>query len=142
MLDKQLIIREIAQRHKVVLSEDDPIFSVIYLHDVIFDQYTERMDKTVQALAMDVEGITARYRENSRQLAEQIVGKAVEVARTEIQTAGNETAAQWRSQMERLLVQQGAHLSAARSASHLAFVAAGLSILALVGGIANLILWS
>lgn len=140
MLDKQLIIQEIAKRHKVVLSENDPIFSVIYLHDVIFDQYTNRMDKTVQGLTMEVEAITARYRENSRELAEQIVGKAVEVARTEIRTAGNETAEAWRSQMGELLEQQSTHLSAARSASRLAMIAAAVSAFALVAGIIALVL--
>ncbi len=140
MLDKQLIIQEIAKRHKVVLGEDDPIFSIIYLHDVIFDQYTSRTDQTVQSLAMEVEAITARYRENSRELAEQIIGKAVEVARIEIRKSGNETADAWRSQMVELLEQQAGHLSAARSASRLALVAAGMSAFALLAGVMTLVI--
>ena len=139
MLDKQLIIQEIAKRHKVVLSEDDPIFSVIYLHDVIFDHYTARTDKSIHALAMDVEAITARYRENSKELAEQIVGKAVEVARNEIRTAGNETADAWRIQMDKLTKQHADQLAETRRSSRLALAAAVICSLALVVGLVALV---
>ncbi|RZA24572.1 MAG: hypothetical protein EOP10_09495 [Proteobacteria bacterium] len=44
ILDRQKYISEIAAKHGIIITEDDPIFSVVIMNDVLFKEYMNALD--------------------------------------------------------------------------------------------------
>ena len=54
-MDKKIIIEEIAKKHHIILSENDPIFAVITANELIFDNFLEKIDKLFLKHKTDLE---------------------------------------------------------------------------------------
>ncbi len=43
MLDRDQLIRRVAEKHRLVLTEDDPLIASVTLHEVIFESHSEQL---------------------------------------------------------------------------------------------------
>jgi hypothetical protein len=99
-LDQDQVIAEVARRHKILLTRDDPILAVLALHEVIFAGYIAQVNAAVDKLQEDMEGIAQRYTEDSKTVAKTIIGQAVDQTVAQIRAGTEPVAIQIRANME------------------------------------------
>jgi len=46
-IDKKELIRKIAEKHQVILTEDDPLIMMVTLNEVIFDFYGDALEQRI-----------------------------------------------------------------------------------------------
>ena len=95
-LDPAAIIGEVARRHRVLLSPDDPILVTVTLNEVIVARAAERVAELVNGAADQISAAAAQQQESARQSAEVLItGAAVYVAE-QAQKAADELASRLR----------------------------------------------
>lgn len=129
-LDKERIIQEIARRHRILLSPDDPIFAALAMNDVVLSAYIAKVQESIEHLAGRVEEVTHHYTQDSRAIARQIVGQAVQQALGQIQAGAGQISAQMAADMRAVLAEQQALARQARRAGRVALLAAAATVLA------------
>ncbi len=89
---REKIIQEVAKKHHVLLGPDDPVLVTVTIHEEIFKQYVSELKKAVDSTSTSMEEISFQYQEQSKKLAQSVVGAAVndvsERVRKEADTAG------------------------------------------------------
>ncbi len=85
-LDTDRLIAEVAQKHGIVISADDPIISVVALNDVILDQHTARSDAALIEFEKRLLAIKKESAVQSREIASTVIGTALALAKKEIHT--------------------------------------------------------
>lgn len=82
MLKREDIIALVAKEHGILISRDDPILALLAVHQVLVDHYARQLGQNFegmnQQLCEQLSDIQSRYGEQSRQLANEVVGGAVE----------------------------------------------------------------
>lgn len=82
MLKREDIIALVAREHGILISRDDPILALLAVHQVLVDHYARQLGQSFegmsQQLCEQLGDIQNRYGEQSRQLANEVVGGAVE----------------------------------------------------------------
>jgi ElaB/YqjD/DUF883 family membrane-anchored ribosome-binding protein len=79
-IDRDLLIRRVAEKHRLVLTEDDPLIASVTLHEVIFESHTEQliqqMDvqnaRVLAALQTTIANAKAEQRQESERLRQMI----------------------------------------------------------------------
>ena len=51
MVQKEEILRILAEKHKLIVSTDDPIFSVFAISDILYQTYNQAMEKQIEDLS-------------------------------------------------------------------------------------------
>ena len=74
LIDRDQVIQEVASSHGIILAPDDPILAFLAVHDVVLGRYATEVGTR---LAEELEQITESYQIQARELAESIVGAAV-----------------------------------------------------------------
>ena len=94
MLDRDLLIRKVAEKHKIIIDENDPVLATLALHDVILSQYAALIDAAILRLEKAVLETTVANTALLRQQTEQTLGQAIfglkkvlDTATAEIRTA-------------------------------------------------------
>ena len=54
-MDKKAIINEIAQKHNIILDENDPILAVVSTNETIFNEFEKRLENMLIKQKMDLE---------------------------------------------------------------------------------------
>lgn len=54
-MDKKTIINEIAQKHNIILDENDPILAVVSANETIFNEFEKRLENMLIKQKMDLE---------------------------------------------------------------------------------------
>ncbi|EGU0150159.1 hypothetical protein JFQ72_004405 [Vibrio parahaemolyticus] len=76
MIDKQVVIDEVMRKHGIVLSKDDPILAFLAVHDVLIDSYTNRINNSIITVNENLEAVTMKHTNLSKELSERMVGVA------------------------------------------------------------------
>lgn len=71
------ILALIAKKHSIILNKNDPLLAVLTATEVIFEDLLTNAEKALSRQITEIEGITAKYIEDARQLAEVKIGAAV-----------------------------------------------------------------
>lgn len=71
------ILALIAKKHSIILNKNDPLLAVLTATEVIFEDLLTNAEKALSRQTTEIEGITAKYIEDARQLAEVKIGAAV-----------------------------------------------------------------
>lgn len=74
------IIAKVAKEHALVLDRNDPVFAIITANEVIFGDFITRVEKSFGGHMAEIEGMTAKYIADAKQLAEIKIGAAVNEA--------------------------------------------------------------
>lgn len=72
------IISKVAKRHGLALDRNDPIFAIITANEVMFEDFVARIEKSFVGHMREIEGMTAKYIADAKELAEVKIGSAVE----------------------------------------------------------------
>jgi len=72
------IISKVAKLHGVALDRNDPIFAIITANEVMFEDFVARIENSFVGHMREIEGMTAKYIADAKQLAEVHIGAAVE----------------------------------------------------------------
>jgi len=75
MLDRKSIINAVAQKHSIVLGEDDPILSFLAVHDVVLDEYRERFEHADKSRQIQLERVLDRVSSQTVKALTAAVGK-------------------------------------------------------------------
>lgn len=54
-MDKKAIINEIAQKHNIIIDENDPILAVVSANEAIFKEFEKRLESILIKQKMDLE---------------------------------------------------------------------------------------
>lgn len=64
MINKDYLIEEVAKKHKIILSHDDPIFINLYLNDVVLRSYTSSLSEQMQSALETIDQINRKHHDN------------------------------------------------------------------------------
>ncbi len=117
------LIGEVAKRHDLLLSRDDPVLVTVTLNELILAEALKQLRASLDAASESIAGSAARHIEASKLVAEQLITAAADYVANEVRTAAADigmggTAA------------PPAQASACPGASSLAWTAAAIAIAA------------
>ncbi|RCT89649.1 hypothetical protein [Acinetobacter baumannii] len=72
-MDKDLLIQEVAKRHHVLLSPDDPIFITVTLNELIIKDYLAQAEMKLSETEQTIYEMQAKSIQDSKIVAEKIV---------------------------------------------------------------------
>lgn len=74
---KEAILAKIAKEHSLILPNNDAIFAVIIANEVMFEDFITRIEHSFEDHMKEIEGMTAKYIADAKELAEVKIGAAV-----------------------------------------------------------------
>jgi hypothetical protein len=74
---KEEILAKIAKEHALILPNNDAIFAVIIANEVMFEDFITRIERSFEDHMKEIEGMTAKYIADAKELAEVKIGAAV-----------------------------------------------------------------
>lgn len=81
MLNKEDIIAIVAKEHQVLITKDDPILSLLIIHQQILDEYAKNIGSTFEEISQQfsntLEKTQEQFSEKARVLANEVVGKSI-----------------------------------------------------------------
>jgi actin-like ATPase involved in cell morphogenesis len=129
---KEKIIQEVAKKHHVLLGPDDPVLVTVTIHEEIFKQHVSELKKAVNSTSESMEEISFQYQEQSKKLAQTVVGAAVndvaERVRKEADTAGKLFSASMEGKLSSFEARQ-------KKAQYGMWMAAAISVFGMLGTI-------
>lgn len=76
MIDRDQLIRRVAEKHRLLLTEDDPLITAVTLHEVIFESHSEqliqKMDEQNARVMAALQGALAGARAEQRKEADRL----------------------------------------------------------------------
>lgn len=72
------ILALIAKRHSIILDRNDPIMAIMTANEIMFEDLLTMVERAVGRQTINIEGITAKYIADAKELAEVKIGSAVE----------------------------------------------------------------
>lgn len=71
------ILALIAKRHSIILDRNDPIMAIMTANEIMFEDLLTMVERAVGRQTINIEGITAKYIADAKELAEVRIGTAV-----------------------------------------------------------------
>lgn len=140
MAELEVLIREIAARHSIVVSRDDPLLILQTLNEHLITDSAKAHERLLQQHREALEAIAARWEAMAGARADQTAKVILESARDALQgrmtEAINEAGRGLRQEMEFSIRQYRAAVAQARRLAWLNLVAAALTLAA-----AGLVVW-
>lgn len=127
------VIREIAARHGVGLTRDDPVLMLLTINEHLLAAGEEQQRKLLDAFKSELEAIAQRSGESARVQAEKALQAALETSREAMAAAAQQCAAATSTGLQ-ALVQTHAH----QTATHLRHVRQ-VALINLGGGLMTLV---
>jgi hypothetical protein len=90
--DIRRLIAEVAERHRVVLRPDDPIFLTITLNEIVLQGYIERVESAVAAAEQRLSLMSAERVADAHEAASRIITDAAAYSAERLRAHGDETA--------------------------------------------------
>ena len=75
---KEAILAKIAKEHALILPNNDAIFAIITANEVMFEDFVTRIENSFVGHMREIEGMTAKYIADAKELAEVHIGAAVD----------------------------------------------------------------
>jgi len=93
MIDRQAIIQTVAEKHGVLLGDDDPILSFLAVHDVVLDEYRKQFERADAGRQVQLERLIDRFSDQAAKAVGTAVGKEreyfLQVLKTLLETERN-----------------------------------------------------
>jgi Transcriptional activator TraM. len=90
--DIRRLIAEVAERHRVVLRPDDPIFLTMTLNELVLQRYIERVENAVAAAEQRLSVMAAEHVAGTHKAASRIITDAAAYSAERLRAAGDEAA--------------------------------------------------
>lgn len=98
-MDVRELIGEIARRHNVLVSADDPVFIGVTLNELVLAEHLKRIEAAIARATANLDAVSARRLAEARWVAEQLVAKGARDGGEQIRLAGGDI----RSMLERTI---------------------------------------
>jgi hypothetical protein len=129
-LDREVIIAEVARRHGILLSPEDPILATVVIHEVVLGEYIRQVEAGMTRATEEFEGATHRAIEGSKTVAREIVGQTLKQVRDELAKAAGPMTEEVVGEMRGLLERQREWVERAEGIKRVVVTAAALTGLA------------
>ncbi len=86
------LVAEVAERHRVVLRTDDPIFLTVTLNEIVLQRYIERVESAVVAAEQRLSLMSAEHIAGAHEAASRIITDAAAYSAERLRASGNEVA--------------------------------------------------
>jgi hypothetical protein len=94
------LIGEIARRHNVLVSADDPVLVGVTLNELLLAEHVRRIEGSLERAKASLDALSARRLAEARWVAEQVVAKGAREAGEQVRLAGSDI----RSELERVIL--------------------------------------
>ena len=84
------LIGEVAKRHDLLLSRDDPVLVTVTLNELILAEALAQLRASVEAAGEDIAASAAKHIEASKVIAEQLITAAADYVANEVRAAAAE----------------------------------------------------
>jgi hypothetical protein len=121
---------EVAKRHNVLLSTDDPIFAFVTVNELLLDHYITQIDKRLQASNEHALTAAAGLTEGAKQTASRLITEGSNYIRQQAIDAFNEARKGGNSEAAQIVAKAIEAVDEARSIRTSAFWAAVIAALA------------
>jgi len=141
--DEQIdeIIREIAEKHQIVVSRDDPILVLQTINNRLLQNGQKTQQALLEQLKEELEAIAMRWREEAKEKAERILNVSLMASKESMEklmlSGAKEIRKVIQADIEKSLKRMNASLFEARNIALLNVIAASFSIIA-----AAIVLWA
>ena len=137
-MDVQRLIGEVAKRHNVLITENDPILVTLTLNELLLAEYLERVHARVQAAEDEISAGVAQSLAASKDIAAQLVTGAAGYVAEQVKAAGASVQAELLEALRREVNAAREAAEQAARAKRYALSAAGVTLaaVALLAGIA------
>ena len=136
------LVRELAARHGVALSRDDPILILHTLNAKLLNDTSRAQEAMLQSFKEELECLTHRWSNDSKAMADRVLSASISAGKdamaTRMQEAAQSLSADLRNEVDGSLAPLSATISASRGvailnvvAAVITFCAAGLAFWAL-----------
>lgn len=132
MVNKEAIIQEVARKHQVLLGPNDPILVTVTIQEEVFNAYLAEVEKSLERTAESMEDISMQYIEQSKRLAQSVVGAAVNDVSSQIRAEATKAAELFSAEVDKRLEQEQKQQKTFKTGI---YTAAGISVLCLCGSI-------
>lgn len=132
MINKEAIIQEVARKHQVLLGPNDPILVTVTIQEEVFNAYLAEVEKSLDRTAASMEDISMQYIEQSKRLAQSVVGAAVNDVSSQIRAEATKAAELFSAEVDKRLEQEQKQQKTFKTGI---YTAAGISVLCLCGSI-------
>lgn len=75
---KEEILAKIAKEHSLVLPKDDVFFAMLTANEMVFEDFVTRVEKSITGHMTEIEGMTAKYIADAKELAEVKINGALQ----------------------------------------------------------------
>lgn len=130
MIDKDAIIQNVAKKHHVLLGQNDPILVTVTIMEEVFNTYLAEVEKSVNRTNEGMEDISFQYMEQSKKLAQNIVGAAINDISAKIREEGMEATRLFSEELNKQRAIDDKRISTIKNG---VYVAAGLSVFCFLG---------
>jgi hypothetical protein len=100
-MDVQRLIGEVARRHNVLVSPDDPIFVAVTLNEFLLEEHVHRLQAALDRANRAVAEASAEHVENARLVASHLISDGARFSADQARSAG----VTLRIQLERLALE-------------------------------------
>ncbi len=76
--DTDAVVDLVAKEHGIFLSKNDPLLSVLAMNDIVLSGYSQTLSNQLNEVKEHLEMITSRHQQQSKDLAEVIVGQTLD----------------------------------------------------------------
>lgn len=137
-MDNQLdeLIREIAAKHGIAVSRDDPILILQTINNRLLKDSAASQKAQLDSFKEEMEGVSLRWQSDSKEKAERILNAALSASKNAMQqaisSATDGACEQVRRAMEEAAIRATVQARIAQRAAYINLASAGLLALALV----------
>ncbi|UJS23531.1 hypothetical protein [Thiothrix winogradskyi] len=82
-IDKKAMISDLASKHGIMLTEKDPVFSILAIHDIIINQYQNIIFQTLDGLQVNLDEIAERQQQATRLAGERLAIQTLNALKVE-----------------------------------------------------------
>lgn len=87
-MDIQRLVGEVAKKHHVLLSPDDPIFVSVTLYEALLAEHLQRVQDAVEKASRSILATSAGHVEAARAVASELVVESARLAGDQVRDAG------------------------------------------------------
>lgn len=87
-MDVQRLIGEVARRHNVLVSPDDPIFVAVTLNELLLGEHVHRLQAALDRANRTAVESSAEQVENARRVASHLISEGAQFSADQVRSAG------------------------------------------------------
>lgn len=106
MIDKDALIQEVAKKHHVLLSKDDPIFVSVTLSELVLKHYIDQIDQKLSNTEETIYDMKREAEDTAQTIANKLITKSAEYINSEMKKAADEVVLKVKSEIETLDIEK------------------------------------